>query len=44
MKSKLGFANQPNQDRGSLLELAPTLKICNFETVKAITTKFDEIS
>ena len=29
---------------GGLLEPAPTLKICNFQTVKAITAKFDDFS
>ena len=29
---------------GGLLEPAPTLKICNFQTVKAITTKFSDFS
>ena len=29
---------------GGLLEPAPTLKICNFQTVKAITTKCDDFS
>ena len=29
---------------GGLLEPAPTLKICNFQTVKAITTKCGDFS
>ena len=31
-------------DRAGLLEPAPTLKICNFQAVKAITTKCGDFS
>ena len=36
--------SRPGGGRGGLLEPAPTLKICNFQTVKAITTKHGDFS